>query len=109
MEDTLSKLYYDTKSNVSYSSIYKLYQAAKDVIPGITLRNVKDWLKRQHTYTLHRPIKRKYARSKYFVSGIDKLWQIDLADMSMISKVNKNHNYILTCIDVFSKYNYDFY
>ena len=104
MEGTLSKLYYDTKSNVSYSSIDRLFQAARKLVPGLTLRNVKDWLKTQHTYTLHKPFKRKYARSKYFVTDTDKLWQIDLADMTMISDVNDGYSYILTCVDVFSKY-----
>ena len=104
MENKLERLYYDTKSTVAYSGINRLYKAAKKVIPGIKLSEVKKWLKTQHTYTLHRPIKRKYQRSRYFVSGIDKLWQVDLADMIMISKLNDGYNYILTCIDTFSKY-----
>ena len=104
MEDTLKRLYYDTRSAVAYSGINRLYKAAKKIIPTLKISAVKKWLKNQYTYTLHRPIRRKYARSKYFVSGVDKLWQVDPADMTMISDVNNGYNYILACIDVFSKY-----
>ena len=38
------------------------------------------------------------------MSGIDDQWQADLVDLSTIQKENKNFKYLLTCIDVFSKY-----
>lgn len=38
------------------------------------------------------------------VDGIDHEWQVDLVDMSSLSKENDGFNYLLTCIDVFSKY-----
>ena len=37
-------------------------------------------------------------------SGIDDQWQADLVDLSTNQKENKNFKYLLTCIDVFSKY-----
>lgn len=104
MEDTLEKLYYDVSSPASFSGVTKLYKEAKKTLSKITHKDVRNWLKKQYTYTLHRPVKRKYRRSKYFVSDIDELWQIDLADMAMISNVNDNAHFLLTCIDVFSKY-----
>ena len=38
------------------------------------------------------------------MNGIDTLWQADLADFQNISKYNNGYNYILICIDVFSKF-----
>ena len=38
------------------------------------------------------------------VDGIDKQWQADLVDLSSISKYNNEYHFLLTCIDVFSKY-----
>ena len=32
------------------------------------------------------------------------MWQADLVDMSAISKYNDGYKFLLTCIDVFSKY-----
>ena len=36
--------------------------------------------------------------------GVDNQWQSDLVDMSHLSKFNQGYNYILTTIDIFSKY-----
>lgn len=38
------------------------------------------------------------------MKGIDELWQADLVDMSEYAKENKNHKFLLTVIDCFSKY-----
>jgi transposase InsO family protein len=38
------------------------------------------------------------------VAAIDEQWQADLADMHYVSKDNDGNNYILTCIDVLSRY-----
>ena len=38
------------------------------------------------------------------VSGIDKIWAADLADMTALSKDNEGVNFLLLVIDIFSKY-----
>ena len=38
------------------------------------------------------------------VSGIDKIWAADLADMQALSKKNKGYKFLLLVIDTFSKY-----
>lgn len=55
---------------------------------------------------LHKPIKHKFKRRRVFVYNIDDVWSADLKDMKYLSKQNKNYKYILTVIDVFSKYAY---
>ena len=55
-------------------------------------------------YTLHKPVQFKFPRTKTIVNGIDDQWQVDLVDVSNIAGSNYNNKYILTCIDVFSKY-----
>lgn len=64
----------------------------------------KEWSMTQDAYTLHRQTRRKFPRRKIFTLGIDHLWQIDLADMSSISRYNDNKNFLLCCIDTFSRY-----
>ena len=56
------------------------------------------------TYTLHKPVKRKFDRRKTFANEIDHEWQIDLIDMKKYKTVNSYYNYLLTCIDVFSRF-----
>jgi len=38
------------------------------------------------------------------VNGIDKIWAADLVEMQAFSKSNRGVRYLLTVIDVFSKY-----
>ena len=58
----------------------------------------------QQAYTLHTQVRRKYKRNKTYVAGIDAHWQADLADMQGLSSQFDGMRYILTVIDVFSKY-----
>ena len=69
-----------------------------------SVADVRRWLESQDSYTLHRTARRRFRRRTIFALCIDHLWQIDLADVSVISRHNDNHKFILTCIDCFSRY-----
>jgi Integrase core domain len=53
---------------------------------------------------LHKPIIRKFKRRKVVVHGIDQIWSADLVDMRHFANHNKGFKYLLTVIDIFSKY-----
>ena len=53
---------------------------------------------------LHKPVKRKFRKRRVLVSGIDKIWAADLADMQALSKENEGYKFLLLVIDTFSKY-----
>ena len=53
---------------------------------------------------LHKPIIKKFTKRRVMVNKIDEIWTADLVDMSSYSKDNKGYKYLLTVIDVFSKY-----
>ena len=53
---------------------------------------------------LHKPVKRKFRKRQVLVTGIDKIWAADLADMKALSKENEGVNFLLLVIDTFSKY-----
>ena len=38
------------------------------------------------------------------MKGIDDTWQMDLVDMCSYKNTNRGYNWILVCIDVFSKF-----
>ena len=67
-------------------------------------KEVKEWLRDQDTYTKHFPIRRKFRTNKYKVYTINEQFQADLADVNALEKDNDGFKYILTCIDIFSKY-----
>ncbi|XP_072766273.1 uncharacterized protein [Anoplolepis gracilipes] len=53
---------------------------------------------------LHAPARRNFPRRRVIVRGYDDLWQADVVEMRPYARVNKGFNYILTVIDVLSKY-----
>ena len=58
----LRKLFYEPKSIVAFTGISRLYHAAKSVLKGIRYKDVQDWLRGESTYTLHKPIRRRFKR-----------------------------------------------
>jgi len=53
---------------------------------------------------LHKTALTKFPKWRVIVTGIDKIWAADLVDMQAFSKDNDGVRYLLTVIDVFSKY-----
>jgi hypothetical protein len=104
MDALLSKLYYDTSSPVCYAGVVALTREAKKLDSSITRKNVEKFLARQRTYSLHKPIKKRFPRNRVIAVGVDTNWQADLADFKSLAKFNKHYKYVLTCIDVFSHY-----
>ena len=103
-EYKLEEIYYNPKDPGSYGGVERLYRrAASDKVP-LSREAIKHFLSQQRAYSLHKPVRKQFVRNKTFVGGIDKQWQADLADMQRISKHNDGVKYLLTVIDVFSKY-----
>ena len=93
-------VYYDPSAG--YQSAEKLYQKVKDL--KISRKDVKDWLKSQETYTRYKPkIKpRKYLKT--FVGKLADQMQLDLVDMQKYLHKNKGNRWILTGIEILSRY-----
>lgn len=93
----LRTAYYTAKRSGAYGGVTALLRTKKKT-------NVRDWLASQDTYTLHKPVRRTFPRRKTIVGGIDHQWQADLIDTQRLKKDNDGYNYILTVIDVLSKF-----
>jgi transposase InsO family protein len=98
MDDLLRKIYYDPTNPAAFGGAARLAAAA-----NLPLKSVQKWLRGQATYTLHQTASKRYTTRHYKVSGINHLWQADLADMQSLARENSGHRYILTIIDVFSR------
>lgn len=97
----MNQIYYNTKSPGSFGGVDALYRQLKG---KNTKKEIKQWLSGQDTYTLHKPVQRRFLRNRVIVNGINDQFQLDLADVSNISKYNKGVKFLLTGIDVFSKH-----
>ena len=53
---------------------------------------------------LQKLVRRRFEKRHVFAKQIDDIWAADLVDMSFFSKSNKGYKFLLTVIDVYSKY-----
>ena len=53
---------------------------------------------------LHKPIIIKFEKRKVHAAFKDNIWGVDLTDMQLLSKYNKEIRFLLCVIDIFSKY-----
>jgi hypothetical protein len=97
------EFYFDPKSPASFSGLSSIIQTHQNLNKNPKKNEFKNWILNQETYTLHKPLIKNFKREKVKVNGIDDLWQVDLVDVSNLSRENKGYKYLLTIIDVFSK------
>ena len=55
---------------------------------------------------LHKSKRKNYPRRKIIVNHIDEIFAADLVEMQKFAKLNKGYRYLITCIDIFSKYSW---
>ena len=72
----------------------------------LSVGSTKAWLEEQDAYTLHRPVRKRFARNPYTVTNVRDVWECDLLDVQSYAKYKDNFRYILSVIDVFSKFLY---
>ena len=98
-------MYYDPRHPAGFGGLETLFRAVKeDGKHRISRKQLKKWLSEQDTYTLHKPVRVNFRRNRTVVGGLDEQFQIDLVDLSSISKHNDGYHFLVTCIDVFSRY-----
>jgi hypothetical protein len=98
---SLGKMYYDHKHTEGFSLVAKLVRAAKS-----NKGNIEQYLSSQDTYNLHKPVRKRFPRYPYTVTNIDRIWDMDLADLIFLSNYNDPYTYILNVIDIFSRHSW---
>ena len=81
---TANRLYYDPARPTTFSTLRKLGVAAKN----IKLDDIRDWLEEQDAYTLHRPIRKRFARNPYTVNNVMDVRECDLVDVRSLGRFN---------------------
>ncbi|MES9902426.1 MAG: DDE-type integrase/transposase/recombinase [Sedimenticola sp.] len=102
--DIIRRVYYSLSEPGAYTGPSKIRLALKSKGINIRLSKIKKWFESEDNYTLQREVKRRFHRTRVIVSGQFEQYDIDLADVSSISKENNGIRYLLMCIDVFSRY-----
>ncbi|KAK3704917.1 hypothetical protein QZH41_005384 [Actinostola sp. cb2023] len=102
IQQLLHRSYYNPKKAEGYAGYDQLSRQVQK--HGIRRRQVKEWLEKQPGYTLHKPVQRRFRRSRVIVDGMDEQWQSDLVDVQRMSGDNQGYKHWLTCVDVLSRY-----
>lgn len=99
----VNKLLHDTYYNPSTGllSAQKLYQKLKK--EGITLKQVKEFLQKQETSQLYKPVTKTKVFFPIVAYEPNETIQCDLMDMSNIATTNSYYKYLLVAIDVFTR------
>ena len=99
---TEAKILKDYKNPEKPGSLGGVGRFAK--INNLNLTKTKRALENELAYTLHKPRRRRFATTPVMVYGMDEQWVADLIDVQKIKKQNSGYGYILTVVDVLSKY-----
>ena len=101
-EQGLRDIYYDPSEGYQFAE--RLYQKAKKKGLSASRRMVREWLRTQDTYTRYKPIVRKHKDLKTFVRNLADQAQLDLVDMGKYGSKNKGYRWILTAVEILSRY-----
>lgn len=103
--DYLRELYYTPGKPGAYAGPEKLYQAVKQEGKyKIGRQRIRQFLNNEDSYSLYKPIRKTFPRSKVTVNTIDSMWDGDSADVSNIASHNDGYKFLLVLIDIFSRY-----
>ena len=87
--ETLARIYNDPSNPGGFSSIRKLLQNARLLRNDISLKDVKEYLSHQPSYTRHGNVPKKFIKSRVFINeGPGFLLSGDLANMSSLKNYN---------------------
>ncbi|GBN67375.1 Putative uncharacterized transposon-derived protein F54H12.3 [Araneus ventricosus] len=98
---SLEAAYENPEHPGSYGGVEALFRATNG---AFTRGEIKNWLAKKESYTLHKTVRRKFKKNRVLVSQMNQQFQADLVDMQSLSEYNEGYNYLLTCICILSKY-----
>ena len=87
VQNSETSIYLDPSQPASFGGLVAVYRAVKEKGKNkISRKQVREWLSQQDVYTLHKPARRRYKRSRVIVPGIDAQFQADLVDLQNLSR-----------------------
>ena len=104
----LDRIYYDPSSGGAYGSPGALLNEVKrrNYYRNVGKKRVTTYLERQLPYTVYRPAQKPKHTPIVRVSNIGGQFDMDLMDVTRQQSANDGTKFLLTAIDVFSKYAY---
>jgi len=86
IDKILNELYFNPKYAGSFSGVSAFYKLIKEKKLAFIRKEIKNWLVKQESYSIHKSIKKNFKRNRVIAFGIDDTWQADLVDVKNIAK-----------------------
>ena len=102
----LNKLYHDPSSGGGYTSPSKLLKEVQRQgrYKKLGLRRIQQYLNNQTDYSLYKPARDKFPTPPVRVARLNQQFDMDILDVSRQQSDNDGVRYILTAIDILSKF-----
>ena len=102
----LDRIYFDDSAGGSFGTASKLVREVRrrGHYRNVGIGRIQNYLNKRDTYGLYKSTIDKFPTPPVFVTGINKQQDMDLMDVSRDAKENDGVKYIITSIDVLSKY-----
>ena len=91
--------YHDPRAPGSLGGVQRFARAHQ-----IQLKKAQRVLQQDLAYSLHKPRRRRFPTLPVLVGGLDDQWVADLVEVQPLAKYNRAIRYLLTVLDVLSKY-----
>src|SRR6218665_1884402 len=110
MVDELNKIPNPTfRERVERAIVKPIFSTKANLGLGLASSDSKSDLKKvkwigQLAEELHKPVVKKFRKRRVYVKGIDEIWAADLMDMQSFAEYNNGFKYLLSVVDIFSKY-----
>lgn len=104
----LERIYYDERSGGGFSTPGKLWHEVRrrGYYRNVGIRRIEQFLTRLAPFSIFRPSRSKFPTPPVQVQGPLRQFDMDLVDVSRQAASNDGTNFLLTAIDVFTKYGY---
>ena len=105
MEDKLQNIYYNLGQAGAYTGPAKIHKISQQQgIKSHGLYKIPKWLQNLDNYSLQKPVRRNYKRSRISTSSEFEEYDADLAAVTSLSQQNDGIQFLLIVIDLFSRY-----
>lgn len=99
--EIIEQVYYNPENPASFSGVTKL---AEELKGKVSKSEVEEWLQKQDSHTLHKPVRLRFPTRHYNLNNIYQLYECDLTDYLSLKSYNDGYCYLLCVIDCVSKY-----
>jgi len=102
----LHRLYYTPRNPASFGGVNNLHrEALKQIGPGISIKEVREFAYAQLPYVMHFPVRRRFNQYRQIVAKkIDDVWVTDLIFFDSIKRQNRGFSILMLVQDVLSSY-----